>query len=56
LDHLQDAFAKIDGDTTSLEIYKSTLDYLARVPGWGTQWLRFHFDESTAIPVYSPKA
>ena len=46
LNHLQEAFAKIDGDATSLEIYKATLDYLARVPGWGTQWLRFHFDES----------
>jgi hypothetical protein len=46
LQNLQDAFAKIDGNATSLETYKSTLDYLARVPGWGAQWLHFHFDES----------
>ena len=25
---------------------KAALDYLARVPGWGGQWLRFHFDDS----------
>jgi hypothetical protein len=46
LQNLQDAFAKFDGKATSLETYKTTLDYLARVPGWGAQWLRFHFHES----------
>ena len=46
LQDLQDAFAKVDGNATSLETYKTALDYLARVPGWGTQWLRFHFHES----------
>ncbi len=46
LQDLQDAFDKIDGKATSLETYKTTLDYLARVPGWGVQWLRFHFHES----------
>ena len=25
--------------------YKALLDYLARVPGWGTGWMRFHFHE-----------
>ncbi len=46
LQDLQDAFDKVDGNASSLEAYKTTLDYLARVPGWGAQWLRFHFHES----------
>jgi len=46
LQDLQETFAKVDGNTVSLETYKTALDYLARVPGWGTQWLRFHFHES----------
>lgn len=46
LQDLQDSFAKVDGNATSLETYKTALDYLARVPGWGGQWLRFHFDDS----------
>jgi hypothetical protein len=46
LQNLQAAFAKVDGNATTLETYKTTLDYLARVPGWGAQWLRFHFHES----------
>jgi len=46
LNDLRDTFAKLDGHEASLETYKAALDYLARVPGWGTQWLGFHFDES----------
>ena len=46
LQDLQATFAKIEGDTISLENYKAALDYLARVPGWCAQWLRFHFHES----------
>jgi hypothetical protein len=46
LKDLMDTFAKIDSGETSLETYKAALDYLARVPGWGTQWLGFHFNES----------
>jgi hypothetical protein len=46
LQDLKDTFAKVDSKTISLETYKATLDYLARVPGWGGQWLRFHFNES----------
>ena len=46
LQDLKDTFANLDGKTISLETYKATLDYLARVPGWSGQWLRFHFDES----------
>jgi hypothetical protein len=46
LQDLQAAFAKFEGSTISLKSYKAVLDYLARVPGWCTQWLRFHFDES----------
>ena len=46
LQDLMDTFARIDSGETSLEIYKAALDYLALVPGWGTQWLGFHFNES----------
>jgi hypothetical protein len=46
LDDLQDMFTKMQKDTISLGNYKASLDYLARVPGWGTQWMRFHFSES----------
>ena len=31
---------------TTLATYAKTLAYLARVPDWGAQWLRFHFQES----------
>ena len=46
LQDLIETLAKVQGEAISLETYKSTLDYLARVPGWGAQWLRFHFHES----------
>ena len=43
---LKDTFAKIGGREISLDAYKGALDYLARVPGWGAQWIGFHFNES----------
>jgi hypothetical protein len=46
LQDLQGALAVVESNTISLDNYKSTLDYLARVPGWGTQWVRFHFHDS----------
>ena len=46
LQDLQDTFAGISSRTISLQSYKAALDYLARVPGWCTQWLRFHLHES----------
>jgi hypothetical protein len=46
LQDLQATFVKFEGNTISLKNYKAALDYLARVPGWCTQWLRFHFNES----------
>ena len=46
LQDLQATFATLAGRTVSLKAYKDSLDYLARVPGWCTQWLRFHFHES----------
>ena len=46
LQDVKDTLAKIDGETISVQTYKATLDYLALVPGWGGQWLRFHFQES----------
>ncbi|MGD9173470.1 MAG: PEP/pyruvate-binding domain-containing protein [Desulfobacterales bacterium] len=46
LQDLLATFAKLEGKTISLRDYKAALDYLARVPSWCTQWLRFHFHES----------
>ena len=46
LQDLMDTFAKVDGQAISLDTYKAALDYLARVPGWGAQWIGFHFNES----------
>jgi Pyruvate phosphate dikinase, AMP/ATP-binding domain len=46
LQNLKDTFAKTDGQEISLDTYKYALDYLARVPGWGSRWLDFHFNES----------
>ena len=43
---IKDTFTTLKNETISLEIYKASLDYLARVPGWGSQWMRFHFQES----------
>ena len=46
LQALQETFSQLDGKTVSLKDYKAALDYLARAPGWCTQWLRFHLHES----------
>ena len=46
LQDLQAALAQLEGTTVSLKDYRAALDYLARMPGWCTQWLRFHFFES----------
>ncbi len=43
---LQKSLAALDSNTVKLETYMQTLGYLARVPGWGTQGLRFQFYES----------
>jgi hypothetical protein len=46
LQALRQAFARLSEDQVPLETYKTELDYLARVPGWATQWLRFHFQDT----------
>jgi hypothetical protein len=43
---LRQSLTALDADTVKLESYMQTLGYLARVPGWGTQGLRFQFYES----------
>lgn len=40
------AFRTVDGGRIPLERYKSALDYLARVPGWASQWMRYYFGTS----------
>ena len=46
LQDLQDTFTRIEGDSVPLDSYLAALGYLGRVPGWCTQWLRFHLNES----------
>ena len=46
LQDLMNTFVKVDGQAISLDTYKAALDYLGRVPGWGAQWIGFHFNES----------
>ncbi len=43
---LQKSLAGIETNSVSLADYMKTLGYLARVPGWGTQGLRFQFFDS----------
>ena len=40
---LQAALALLGEDRIALKVYMQELRYLGRVPGWGTQGLRFHF-------------
>jgi hypothetical protein len=40
---LQKSLAGVEANSVSLEEYMQTLGYLARVPGWGTQGLRYQF-------------
>ena len=43
---LYDTFSRLKPDAVPIDTYKSLLDYLARVPGWGNQWMRFNYQES----------
>ncbi len=43
---LRERFAALPGASSSLADYKGLLDYVALVPGWATQQLRFHFQAS----------
>jgi hypothetical protein len=43
---LQKSLAALAPDRVTLESYMQVLGYLARVPGWGTQGLRFQFYEA----------
>ncbi len=46
ISELRKSLAALDSNTVKLDTYMQTLGYLARVPGWGTQGLRFQFYES----------
>ncbi len=47
VDELKRALDSIGPQASAgLDSYKATLDYLARVPGWASQWQRFHFEAS----------
>jgi len=43
---LQDTLVQLEQDSLSLADYMKALRYLDRVPGWGTQGLRFQFYQS----------
>jgi len=43
---LQKSLAVLEANSVSLADYMDTLGYLARVPGWGTQGLRYQFFDS----------
>jgi Pyruvate phosphate dikinase, AMP/ATP-binding domain len=43
---LRSTFEQMRQSDISLGTYKKDLDYLARVPAWGTQTMRFHFYKS----------
>ncbi len=43
---LRQSLASLSSDNLSLGVYLKALAYLGRVPGWGTQGLRFQFYES----------
>jgi Pyruvate phosphate dikinase, AMP/ATP-binding domain len=40
---LEKSLARLDGTRVPLAVYRQELGYLARVPGWATQTLRFQF-------------
>ncbi len=42
----QQALRKLDSDQVTLGEYLETLGYLSRVPGWGTQGMRYQFYDS----------
>ncbi len=46
LSALGGTFAELEGSEVLLSAYKAGLDYLALVPGWSGQWLRFQFYRS----------
>lgn len=43
-DQLVQAFARLKGEPPAISRYKSELEYLAHLPAWAGQRLRFHFD------------
>ncbi len=43
---LRTVFEQLRADRIPLSDYKRDLDYLGRVPGWGTQNMRFHYFKS----------
>jgi hypothetical protein len=45
-EELKKSLARLGRTSVPLAVYQKELDYLARVPGWGTQALRFQFYSS----------
>jgi hypothetical protein len=46
LDAVKQSLASLESKSVSLDSYLQNLRYLARVPGWGTQGMRFQFYEA----------
>ncbi|MGB7931770.1 MAG: PEP/pyruvate-binding domain-containing protein [Gammaproteobacteria bacterium] len=43
---LEKSLARLDGNRVPLAVYRQELGYLARVPGWAVQTLRFQFHDA----------
>ncbi len=57
LNAIQGSIVRLNHDQISLEIYRKELNYLARVPGWSMQRLRFQFYRSMMkLTEIEPKA
>lgn len=57
LNAIQDSITRLNNDQLPLEIYLKELNYLARVPGWTMQRLRFQFYQSMMkLAEIEPKA
>ncbi len=54
---LKASYERLQGTAIDLETYKGSLDYLALVPAWSAQRLRFHFFESMhRLAMLDPQA
>ncbi len=54
---LQATLAQLEKSSLPLEAYRRHLQYLGRLPGWGTQGLRFHFyDAMQKLAPIAPEA
>jgi len=57
LDALLTGLSRLQAQPISVDLYKAVVDDLGRAPGWGTQWLRFQFEQDILhLAAIEPKA